>query len=339
MDHSDWIYDSGWVHQEHYASTMNNVVLPFLKNLRREAWVNGEGGRPLYTVRYDAQLPRGTVLIVHGFTECVEKYAEVIYALLSQGYSVLCYDQRGHGRSWRAEDLSDPSATHVDRFDEYVEDLKCVRRERLKDMPHPWVLLAHSMGGAVAAFCLEREPGSFEKAVLSSPMIAPNRGGLPYLGALALCWVQMALGHGKQRILGTKPYDAPEKFETSCASGRERFDWYEEIRARTPRMQNNAPTYGWTLEAVSVTRKLLAPGAVERIQCPVRLYQAETDSSVLPSAQRMFIRRVKNGSLQKVPGSRHEIYRSPDAVVLPWWQDVIAFLNEKKKTLRTADDE
>ena len=56
---------------------------------------------------------------------------------------------------------------------------------------------------------------------------------------------------------------------------------------------------------------------------------AELDNTVLPDAQKQFISRIKNGSHVIVKGAKHEIYRSNDEVLFPWWHDVLTFLKEK----------
>ena len=310
---------------DNYAETMEKAVFPAINARRTDRTVEGAGGRPLFVSRFDADSPRGTAVLVHGFTENGEKFAELIHSLLSQGWSVVAYDQRGHGRSWRAEGLAEISLTHVDRFGEYVEDLGRVVDDVLAPMPKPWVLFAHSMGGAVSALFLEQRPGIFDRVALCAPMIAPNLGGIPAPAGKVICGVPKLLGRGKKRMFVSKPYSYPEAFETSCATGRERFDWYETLRRDHPEFTNNGPTYGWTLEAIGVTKRILAPGAVERIDIPVRLYTAESDGSVLPEPQRRFVARLKEGRRTLVPGSRHEIYRSGDEVLFPWWHEILAF--------------
>ena len=318
----------GLVLSDGYADTMNSRVLPKLAGLRRDAVIGGDGGKPLFCSRFDAESPAGTVLIVHGFTENADKYSELIHSLLHSGYSVVAYDQRGHGRSWRDPAISDISLTHVDRFGEYVRDLDIVCDRLLGDMPKPWLLFAHSMGGAVASLFLERRSGVFARAALCAPMIAPNLGGLPAGAAKLMCGIAEKLGMGRKRIFASKPYDGPEDFATSCAAGRERFDWYDALRAATPVFQNNGPTYGWTREAIRASEEVLAPGAVEGIDIPVRLYTAERDSSVMPDAQEAFAKRLRNGRRTPVKGSRHEIYRSADQVLFPWWREILGFYRE-----------
>ena len=230
-------------------------------------------------------------------------------------------------RSWRDGDINDLSLTHVDDFEEYVADLQCVLDQAAGNMPRPLLAFAHSMGGAVVSLLLERQPDVFAKAALCAPMIAPNRNGIPLGVGLGMCRAAKALGKDKRRIPLSQPYSGPEDFATSCAMGRERFDWYNAVKASTPEFQNNGPTYAWLLQALLVTKKLLEKGAVERIQAPVQIYTAENDSSVLPEAQEQFAARLANGSRAVIPGSKHEIYLSADEVLFPWWRKVLSFFD------------
>ncbi|MBR1820071.1 MAG: alpha/beta hydrolase [Clostridia bacterium] len=312
-----------------YAETMNEAALPYINARRRNDQIPGDGGRPLFVSRFDAENPVGTVLIVHGFTENADKFSELIHSLLRGGYSVVAYDQRGHGRSWRAPGLAEASVTHVDDFDEYVRDLEIVVEKALRTMPKPWFLFAHSMGGAVSSLYLERYSGIFQRAALCAPMIEPNLGGLPVPAARLLCGGAGLLGRRGKRIFASKPYAGPEDFATSAASGKERFDWYDAVKANTALFQNNGPTYGWTQQALRANRMLLAPGAVEKIETPVRVYTAENDGSVMPEAQRVFVARLKDGQRVLVKGAKHEIYRSPDGVLFPWWHEILEYYRGK----------
>src|ERR671928_229818 len=60
----------------------------------------------------------------------------------------------------------DGSLRDADRFLTDIVDLD--------QRPHPRILFAHSMGGGIGTLYLERHPGRFDKAVLTSPLI-----GLP----------------------------------------------------------------------------------------------------------------------------------------------------------------
>lgn len=316
----------GLILSEGYAQTMAAEVRPYLEARQHVVGVTGDGGRPIHAVRFDADAPRGTVLIVHGFTENADKFAELIHSLLKNGLSAIVYDQRGHGRSWRDPAIADISLTHVDDFDEYVRDMDCAARALLEGMPKPHRVFCHSMGGAVTALYLEAHPGVFDRAAMCAPMIAPSLNGLPKAVVRVMCETARGLGHLKHRIVGSSPYDGNERFEDAVANGRERFEWYEALRRVTPEFQNNGPSYGWLREAVEVTDRILAPGAPERIDAKVRLYSAQLDRTVEAAPQRAFIGRVPNGELVEVAGAKHEIYRSCDEVLFPWWRDALSFL-------------
>ena len=329
----DRINADGLVCSDGFSETMRGIVLPYINARRRDLTVAGKDGRELFVSRFDADISSGTVLIVHGFTENVEKFSEIIHSLLINGMSVVAYDQRGHGRSWRAPGLDDISLTHVDRFEEYIWDLGEVCARVVSGMPNPHRILCHSMGGAVTALFLEGTdpdhpdgPAMIDRAAMCSPMIAPNLAGLPEFVGRLLCGGARVFGKSKKRVFISKPYVWPEPFETACVNGRARFDWYEELRRDNPLFRNNGPTYGWALESIGVTKKILAPGAVEKINARIQLFTAALDDTVLPGPQKAFIDRVRSGEHFTVQGAKHEIYRSDDSVLFPWWHGVLAFL-------------
>ena len=308
-----------------YSEIMNGTVLPQLIEKEKTSEIKGTDNRPLYCVYYEAEDPLATVVIVHGFTENAFKYAELIWSLLHLRFSVIAYDQRGHGRSWRDPDIRDLSVTHVDRFSEYTDDLAIICDHFFPVCPKPFLLFAHSMGGAVASLFLEQRADVFSAAVLSSPMIAPYTGGFPAPLASAVGIAAKKLGKAKEKPFFMKTYSGPEDFSTSCATDPARFAWYDQIKASRKEFQNSVPSYQWSYEALHVTNKILAPGAPERITCPVLVFSAETDTSVLQNPQKAFIERVPHGRYIFVSGSRHEIYRSVNDVLFPWWHEIIQF--------------
>lgn len=307
-----------------YAETMVGEVLPYLQARQKDERIPGKDGKPLFCSSFETEQPIGTVLIVHGFTENAFKFSELIYSLLHNGFCVVAYDQRGHGRSWRHEKIHDVSLTDVDQFDDYVADMENIVETALKKMPRPWMVFSHSMGGAVTSLYLEKHPDVFSRAAFCAPMIQANLG-MPTLLVKFMCATMKLIGKGKSRVFVSKPYTQKDAFESSVATGRERFDWYEDVRMSHQTFQNNGPSYGWTLEAANVTNKILAPGEPEKIACPARLYTAALDNTVMPEPQKQFIGRVKQGTHRIVDGAKHEIYRSSDDVLFPWWHDVLSF--------------
>ncbi|MBR3020638.1 MAG: alpha/beta hydrolase [Clostridia bacterium] len=316
----------GLVLSSSYAETMERLVFPYLKKLEKDTTVAGADQKPLFCSTYTVDRPQGTVLLIHGFTENAFKFSELVYSLLQNGFNVVAYDQRGHGRSWHLEKIKDTSLVHVDHFMNYVRDMEIIVDSVVSKQPKPWLLFSHSMGGAVSGLYLESHPDVFSRAAFCAPMIQANLGNMSAGVVKFLCQSAKLIGMGSGRVFVSKPYDGKETFENSVATGRERFDWYESIRSRRKEFQSNGPSYSWTLESVGVTAKLLASGEPEKIACPVRLYTAELDHTVLPEAQEKFISRIKKGTHVTVKGAKHEIYRSDDEVLFSWWHDVLEFL-------------
>ena len=318
----------GLIASHDYEHAMNRLVLPALDAVRQDQTLTARDGTPLFCSVFRAENPRGTILLLHGFTENTFKYSELIYSLLLQNYQVVAYDQRGHGRSGRSGNLSGPSVTHVDHFSDYVSDLRLVCETILSDLIGPRMIFAHSMGGAVASLYLEQYPETFASAALCAPMIAPNTGSAPAPIALALCGTACLLGFGKHHPFFMKPYSGPEDFDTSCATDPVRFAWYDAVKASHPEYQNSVPTYRWVVESIRVTSRILRAGAPESISCPVLLSTADRDFSVMPEPQKSFISRVPKGKHLFVRDARHEIFRSVNEVFFPWWRQILAFFGE-----------
>lgn len=322
--------DDFLITSDQYSEVMESQVLPWLKEKEVPKNIPGKENKNLYTVFYGAENPIGTVLIVHGFTENAYKYAELIFSLLHNQLSVIAYDQRGHGRSWRPEGLADLSVTHVEHFEDYVDDLKAVYNYygpsgKYSRSTRPFFVFSHSMGGAVTSLFLEEFPEVFKAAVLCAPMIAPYTNGVPQPIANAVCRIACACGKSKKYPFFMKPWSGPEDFSTSCATDPQRFAWYDAVKTSNECFHNCVPTYGWTRESLAVTDKILAKGAPEKIMCPVLLFTAENDCNVLPEPQEAFISRVPQGRRVFVREARHEIYRSANTVLFPWWHSILEF--------------
>ncbi len=312
-----------YIRESEYRVTMTEKVLPFLFSVRTDGEMNSFDGRPLHWVSFRCPDPVRSVVMLHGFTESTEKYSEMIWYFLNSGSNVLIFDQRGHGKSYRH--VEDMTLTHVNHFDDYVTDFEYFVRDVV---PHdlPLRLFSHSMGGAVAGLYLEKNPDVFPKAVFSSPMIAPARGGIPLGIAKFICRSAILLGKAEKRLFLSSPYPGKESFENACDTSEERFSFYEAIKRKTPYLQNYSPTYRWTLESLNVTARLLRKGEPEKIKSEVLLINAGLDDVVLAPEQEAFISRISCGRLRTFENAKHEIFYSSDDVLFPYVDEILSFL-------------
>src|SRR5262249_38982212 len=120
---------------------------------------------------------KGTVVVLQGRTEFIEKYFETIRDLRARGFAVTTFDLRGQGLSEHA--MSDSHKGYVRNFANYIPDLDAVMEPVvLPDCPPLIFALAHSMGAAVAIRACYDGSRWFERIVLSAPMIALASGRL-----------------------------------------------------------------------------------------------------------------------------------------------------------------
>lgn len=314
------------ISEKNYEALMRTVVEPGLAAMREEAELQLADGGTLHTEIYNRYDAKRAVVILHGYTETAEKFREMVWYFVQAGFSVFVYDQRGHGRSVR--EVEDLSVTHVERFDQYVEDLGQVmdRVVRPRMGGAPVYLYAHSMGGAVAALSLMEHPEWFERAVLTGPMIQCVTAGIPPWMAEAVVRLMCLLGKGKERAIVGKPFDPErETFEGSHSTCRPRYDYYQSKRVSTPHMQNCSPTNAWLREAIGVTRRLLDARNAKKVKAPLLLIQAGLDSIVSLPEQDRFVGLIPSARLVRFDDAKHEIYVCHDAVMERYLREILSF--------------
>ncbi len=313
-----------WITEDHYAEQMQNQVEPWLAARRETGLDERVQGQPIYYEHYRAEEPRGVVVVSHGFTESAAKFAESIYYLLQAGYEVWALDHRGHGRSCRLND--NPYVVHVDRFEDYVEDLRHLTEKRVKPAAGklPLFLFCHSMGGCVGAWTIEQYPELFQKAVLSSPMLGLSFGKIPLPVAYAFASLKGLGEKGKEPLSPVTEFPR-ETYENSAANSEARFAWYYARKLADSRLQTCAASACWGREAIRACRHVTRPRQVEKIRIPVLLFQAEKDAYVRNGAQDAFAALAKDCELVKFPGMRHELYASEGDVLRAYWEKIFAF--------------
>jgi lysophospholipase len=113
---------------------------------------------------------KGTVVILQGRAEWIEKYFETVRDLRSRGFAVATLDWRGQGLSERM--LGDRRKGYVRDFAEYDSDLETFMREIvMPDCPPPLFALGHSTGATVLIRAAYRGRRWFDRMVLVAPLI------------------------------------------------------------------------------------------------------------------------------------------------------------------------
>ena len=240
---------------------------------------------------------RGTVVVVHGLGEYIGRHAPVARFLNGLGFDAIGFDQRGHGRS-------DGLRGRIPTDDALLADLAAVLdRARAVHRGGAFVLLGHSLGGAVAARFvaegLSARPRPWARPVdhlvLSSPALATHAG-----------WPTRALAN----VLGSLLPDLPLGNGLSP-------DWLSRDPAvvadyrRDPIVHDRiAPRLARFLFAAGTDVRARAP----RWRTPTTLLWSGADRCVAPAGSATFLGAAPSGIVDGTcfPTLRHELFNEPE---------------------------
>lgn len=296
----------------------------------------GYDGAELRFARWDAtRMPRrGTVCLLPGRAEFIEKYFEVIADLRRRGFAVATMDWRGQGASQRM--LPNPRKGHVRGFWEYDRDMiRFMKDIVLPDCPPPFIGLGHSMGGNILLRNATMPGLWFERLVLTAPMIAVAEQCLGTTAGRARVYTEAAtlFGMSTSYVLGgSDELYALRKFEgNALTSDQERWQRTRSVLELEPSLGIGSPTVGWLRSALRSCSALSAADFPSRINIPLLMFAAGNDSIVSTRAVEDFAVRAKVSSCILMPGSRHEILQENDAVRTRFWAAFDAYLGVEMK--------
>ncbi|MCZ6764709.1 MAG: alpha/beta hydrolase [Alphaproteobacteria bacterium] len=299
--------------------------LPTIASLGgREEYVTMGDGVALRTAAFrapaDPKKVWGTVVILPGRAEFIEKYLEVIAELISRGLDVRIIDWRGQGGSSRT--LSDREKSHIDHYQRYTEDLREVMDTTVRPAARgPVTMLAHSMGALIGLSLLRDHPGRFDRAVLTSPMtsIEVGRPGqwailsrLLWLGALPLIGTRFLPGAGPYRPRG-RGTDNPLTSDATRASIMRRYI------ASTPGLALGGPTVRWLAASRDAMARIMDKNAPP-IDTEILIVSSSEDRVVGVRTQLMLHEEcLTNSRIEIIDGARHEILMEQDRYRGRFW--------------------
>lgn len=272
------------------------------------------------------QPAKGTVFVVQGRAEFIEKFGEVFTRLLARGFAIATLDLRGQGGSGRQ--LRDPRKGHVEDFDDYLLDFDALIGEAdRRKMPRPYGLLAHSTGGAIALLALARGHAPFERAILTSPLVAI--AGLPTkTGARLLARVLSSIGlsgfyvpTGGARSIFEKPFEG-----NPLTRDPTRYGWSTQWVTAEPALAVGDPTIGWVDAAFDALARFEDDDFGQANRTPLLILTASADTVVDAQAAAALAGRMRGASTLSLTGARHEILMETDAIQAEFWAAFDAFM-------------
>lgn len=278
----------------------------------------------------ESERSKGTVVLLQGRSEYVEKYFEVVTELRERGFSVVTFDWRGQGLSQRLLDNSEHG--HVESFWDYVTDLETVFSEVvLPDFPPPYYAIAHSTGGAVLLLAAKRFQTRLSRVILSSPIVDFKYFMLPMRLSFLLLPILKYIGLGEKSVSGeVKLAYKNLPFEKNVlTSDADRYERFRRVLETQPALGLGPPTIGWLHAARQTFSSFKTAEFGVDIRLPMLIVAAGADQVVSnPECERL-VARIPIAAYTEVSGAKHEILMERDPIRDQFWAAFDAFIPNK----------
>jgi len=271
----------------------------------RAVWIKSTDGLRLRLAIWENPSAKGTIFLLPGRTEYVEKYGLAAAEMVARGFNVISLDWRGQGLSDGR--LSDPMVGHVDDFAEYQCDLNAmVDAAQSMGLVEPFYLMAHSMGGCIGLRGLMgKHP--FKAAAFSAPMwgIALSTWMRPLANIISTASGWFGLSHIYAPGTGATSYVNEAAFQGNVlTTDAEMWAYMGKQTATHSELALGGPSMAWAKAAMTECHQLSLMQSPD-LPCYVALGTSEKVVDPLPIHARMSVWR--QGQLDLCAGLEHEI--------------------------------
>ncbi|TDH35071.1 alpha/beta hydrolase [Pseudohoeflea suaedae] len=289
----------------------------------------------------ETRIAKGTIVLLHGRNEYIEKYFETIRHFTGLGFWVATFDWRGQGGSDRL--LKRPLRGHVNRFSDFEDDLSIfLETIVLPETRLPFLMVAHSMGGLIALSAAPTLANRIDRLICLAPFLELSNQRVGVGVIHFMCRMLTILGLGWV----TFERDAfPRPFEGNVlTSDAARFRRNQKIYEAWPDLRVGPPTARWIAAMLSAIRTVGRVRHLDRIQVPTLLIAAGADTIVSQRAIETVANRFRAGHMLTIDGARHELLQEADRYRIQTLAAIDAFLlpDEEpplERLLRRASDE
>ena len=289
-------------------------------------WVMTDDKVKIRVGLWRAKSPIGTVFICPGRSEYIEKYGKTAKLFIEHGYTSVSLDWRGQGLADRL--TSNTLLGHVDTFSDYLKDLdSAIKWAHNFDLPKPWFVLGHSMGGAIILRALHQNK-YFDAVAFSCPM-----WGIKLSPALRI----FAFFYGNlSKLLKIDKNFAPstsEKgyFDESFADNpltndHETWQYLLDQVNKYPSLKLGGPSIRWVNSALKETFQL---SKLPSPKIPCITFLAEDERIVDPARVYSRMEVWPNGILHFIKSARHEVLMEDIATQKYVIQKIVSFFESK----------
>lgn len=253
---------------------------------------------------------KGTILLLAGRNEYIEKYYETVGDLSARGFAVAMIDWRGQGGSERL--LRDRDRGYVGKFSHYVRDLEQFFEDHvLPDSHGPYYVLAHSTGGLIALLAAPSLINRVRRMVLVAPLLSLY--GFPVSMRTIRRITRAFRVSGLGWLYATGGPRKTNPFATNVlTSDQRRYERNTGFVETFPTLGMGGPTAAWISRVCEAAETVIHPDFMARIQIPILFVAAGADEVVSTPVIEKFARGLRSGAVVTIDGARHEILQEAD---------------------------
>jgi lysophospholipase len=318
--------DSRFTTESQLVSRFDNEIAKFWQQGVFAHFSGVKQSRINYATFLHSEPQHKCLVISSGRSEGYLKYKELSFDLFNLGFNVFLLDHRGQGLSERT--LENQHKGFVENFQYYVDDLATFIETivtphcTFQDKTHKPYLLAHSMGGAIAARYLQEYPDNIQAAVLSSPMFGFNSGGIPDFITKPLIKTTAQLNQlfddTPWYFLGQKDYAHTAFANNLLMHSTLRYQQFSQLYKETPTMQLGGITIKWLTESMAALETIFTK--INDITTPTLVIQSGEEKIISNQAQNDFCQQLHQAQPQSCPngkplvveGAYHELFFESD---------------------------
>lgn len=254
----------------------------------------------------------GTIILLHGRNEAIEKYLETIGQLLERGFDVVTFDWRGQGGSSRF--FSDHRRGHIDTYEQYSADLELVfKNVVLPECRAPFYIVAHSTGSLVALYTAPRLNNRIRRMLLGSPFLGVGDETLGESQVIFLSNIFTFFGLGAMHMGGSRNGIAATPFEKNRVTNDPvRYARNQDLMDPKRGLGLGSATASWLRASMKAAQCVRQSEHMAQIHIPVLLINAGADKVVSRPAIEDYAHRLRSGSLITIDGARHELMQEID---------------------------
>lgn len=264
----------------------------------------------------------GTVFMFPGRTEYIEKYGDTASEFVGRGFAFLTIDWRGQGLADRL--LDDPRVGHVDTIPDYQKDVQAALNLAIElDLPKPWHLIGHSMGGAIGLRAVI-ESDHFATCAFTGPMwgifFTPL---MKPLSRLTAYWgPRLGLGEKTPPTTSLESYVLSQPFEGNVLTrDPAMYKMMQDQLNAHPELTLGAPSTIWLREALDECAWLMDQPAPKT---PCLTFLGTHEQIVDRKAIRARMANWSSGTLVEIPDGEHEVLMEAPEVRGPVFDQLAA---------------